>query len=56
MGNQYKKLEVFSSSHSRDILGELKFKIGHVMCHCSFQWRSVIHRVGLNMVTLSTKF
>jgi len=52
----FAKFEVCSFSHSRDILWRLKFEMGHMTKQCSFQGRSVVHRLGSTMLKMSTKF
>ena len=45
-----------SLSHSRDILGGQKFKMGHLMWPCPFQRLFVIRRLGLAVINLHTTF
>ena len=49
MINMHIKFEVSSVSRFRDILGGLKFKMGHVTWPRPFQGRFVIRRLGLAM-------
>ena len=50
------KFQVSSLSHSRDILGDYKFKMGHVTWPHPFQCQFVICRLGLAMFNPHTKF
>ena len=52
MANQYTKFEISSLSHSRDILGELKCKMGHVTWPRPFQGQFVVHRLRHAMMNL----
>ena len=56
MINMCTKFEVSSLSRSRDILGDEKFKMGHVTWPRLFQGRFVICTLGLAMFNPHTKF
>jgi len=56
MNNMHTKFEVSSFSRSRDILGDYKFKMGHVTWPRPFQGRFVICRLGLAMFNPRIKF
>jgi len=56
MINMHTKFEVSSLSRSRDILGGLKFKMGHVTCPRPLQRRFTICRLGLAMFNPHIKF
>jgi len=54
MINMHTEFEVYSLSLSRDILGGLKFEMGHMTWPRPFQGRFVICRLGLTMFNLYT--
>jgi len=56
MINMHTKFEVSSLSRSRDILGGLKFKMGHVTWPRPFEGHFVIRRLGLAMFNPHIKF
>ena len=56
MINMHTKFEVSSLSRSRDILGGLKFKMGHVTCPRPLQRRFTICRLGLAMFNPRVQF
>jgi len=56
MANQCTKFEVSILSHSSDILGGLKFKMGHVISPRPFQGQFVIRTLGLFMINLHIIF